>query len=533
MEYREGTRIIRFLKFLGRFVPAQTLENIEEGLRHPISWVRGEGINPDHITPWELLLFSASSALGGMSDGYTGKRDFLYKEVYRIPANYLSVAGIVSSLWDAVNDPFLGAWIDKKRFGMPQFKTIMRISAFTGHILNIVKMIDGGLSAWQHVALLVFCNMAQDIIGTLDSVAWQKLGASVSPLTQQRTRINVWRNMGWQASGPIASLPMFLMGFKEVFGFSDYQIIFVGASLLLPFAITASILPTFVRQRVDFSQITAPQDKEPENLSITGSFHVLKHNRYFIANAAASFITVFSPDIGDELMVYRYLMPKFNVFGREMSGEGVLLIKQAISGIPATFMQAFNRQIINWMGGPLRAQKLNSIIIAVSKLIQYIVGYNSIPKLAVTVLTETLINASRNWDGIAGSMLNYEFYDYVELKTGQRSEGVTAAINGLFSKIITNNIGLVTGNAFLQWTGYKGGYLADGTTPPERYMKYMWPMYTLIPLLDNTIWTLARCSVKWTPEDRENTERELAERRAAIRLKMDEQSEEQQETTVE
>ncbi|MGI6745726.1 MAG: Inner membrane symporter YihP [Firmicutes bacterium ADurb.Bin300] len=516
--------INKFLKLLGRFVPTQTLENIEEGLRNPIRWLRGGGIPPEHITPWELLLFSLSSVLGGMSDGYTGKRDFLYKEVYRIPPNYLSVAGIITSLWDAANDPFLGAWIDKKRFGMPQFRTIMRISAFTGHTLNIIKMIDGGLSAWQHVALLLFCNMAQDIIGTLDSVAWQKLGASVSPLTQQRTRISVWRNMGGQAAGPIASLPMFFMGFKDVFGFSDYQIIFVGSCLLLPFAVTASILPTFVRQRVDFSQTIEESQEDDVKPSIIDSFRIIKHNRYFIANSIAGLITVFSPDIGDELMVYRYLMPKFNVFGREMSGEGVLLIKQAISGIPATFMQAFNRQIINKMGGPLRAQKLNSIIIAVSKLIQYFVGYNSIPKLAVTILTETLINASRNWDGIAGTMLNYEFYDYVELKTGRRSEGVTAAINGLFSKIITNNIGLVTGNAFLQWTGYKGGYLADGTTPPERYMKYMWPMYTLIPMLDNTIWTIARCAVKWTPEDRDNTERELAERRAAILTEKEEQN---------
>ncbi|MDR2686508.1 MAG: hypothetical protein LBB75_02050, partial [Oscillospiraceae bacterium] len=106
------------------------------------------------------------------------------------------------------------------------------------------------------------------------------------------------------------------------------------------------------------------------------------------------------------------------------------------------------------------------------------------------------------------------FYDYVELKTGERSEGVTTAVNNLFSKIVTNNIGQVTGNAFLQWTGYTGGYKADGTRPPEKYLKFMWPMYTLIPVLDHAIWFAARCFVKWKPEDRERTEQALAERRA-------------------
>ena len=506
----EGCAIGRFSELLGRIVPEETRARLKEGIRHPARWVRGEGIPPDHITPWELLLYFFNRAFGSMSEGFTGKQDFLYKEVYRIPPNNISVAGVLSSVWDAVNDPILGSWMDKKRLGPRALRTILRVSAVTGSVLAVVKLIDGGLSPWGHLALLMFCNMSQDIIGTLAGVADQKMRAGISPSSQQRGRIAVWSNVGYSFSWFIANAPTALMGFSQVLGLSDYQIIFIGACIMLPFGIAASMLPTFIRQRVDYSK-DAPEEKR----SWKETFQVIKHNRYFIFNAIASFITMFSPDVGDELMIYRYLMPTFRVFGKEMGGEGLLLFKQMLSGNLSTVLEPFNRQLINKMGGPLRAQMFHSVIVMISKSVMYFAGYKSIPRLAVLILMESFVNAAGAWDGVAGAMLSYEFYDYVELKTGQRSEGVTTAMDGLFKKIVTNNIGQVTGNLFLQWTGYRGGYKEEGTRPPARYLKYIWPMFCLMPLVDQSIWLTARSLVKWRPEDRERTELALAERRAA------------------
>ena len=497
-------------------------------MRHPVRWVRGEGIPPDHITPWELLLYFFNRGFGSMSDGFTGKQDFLYKEVYRIPPNNISVAGVISSVWDAVNDPILGTWMDRKRLNSQALRTILRISAITGSIFAVVKLIDGGMTPWQHLGLLMFCNMTQDIVSTMAQVADQKMRSGISPSSQQRSRISVWSNVGYSFTWFISNAPTALMGFSKALGLSDYQIIFVGACVMLPFGIAAGMLPTFIRQRVDFST-AAPyagsqgeEGEQPKKRSWKETFRVIRHNRYFILNAIASFITVFSPDMGDELTIYRYLMPTFRIFGKEMGGEGLLLFKQMLSGNLSTVLEPFNRQLINKMGGPLRAQQIKSAVMMASRSVMYFAGYKSIPRLAVLILMESFVNAAMSWDGVAGAMLSYEFYDYVELKTGERSEGVTTAVDNLFKKIVTNNIGQVTGNMFLQWTGYQGGYKEDGTRPPERYLKYMWPMYCLIPVLDQSIWLVARSFVKWKPEDREQTELALAERRAAAQKLRDE-----------
>jgi len=509
-------------KLLLRFIPQQTYDNLMEGIRHPKPWLRGEGLPPEHITPWELLLFFFNRAFSGMFDGFAGRQDFLYKDYFRIPPNQISIAGIISSIWDGINDPILGGWMDKKRLGPDALRIIMRVSAVVGTVFAVVKMIDGGMSNLQHLIVLAACNMLGDITGTMNGVAAQKMRAGISPSTQQRGRIDVWGNMGASLTWAIGNLPTFLMGFSKYVGWNDYQIIFYGSMILLPFGVFAHILPTFIKQRVDYSYpaATAPtgeptEGAAPEDLSLLQSFRVVKHNKYFIVNTIASFITVFTPDVGDELMIYRYLMPTYKVFGFEVTGEALLPIKQMLSGTLSNLLQPFHRQIINKVGGPLRAQQLKCLVNIFNRTVMFLGGYKSPWRFALIVAMESLWNASMGFDGVAGAMMNYEWFDYVELKTGQRSEGVTSAVNNLFGKIVTNNIGQVTGNAFLQWTGYEGGYKADGTRPPERYLKYMWPMYTLIPVLDHSIWFACRSFVKWKPEDRERTEQALAERRAA------------------
>ena len=459
-----------------------------------------------------------------ISGGYTDRQDFLFKEVYRIPPNDISKAGVISSIWDALNDPLLGSWMDKRRFNAQKLKTIMRISAITGNILAVARLFDGGMTPWQHLALLMFCNMSQDIIGTMDEVAGQKVRNAISPLTEQRGRTNVWGRMGMRLGWPLADFAMVFMAFRETFGFTDYQIIFYGACIIMPLKIASSLLLTFIRQRVDYSQPAAGAGEEeaPPRRSLLQSFQVVKHNRYFIASTIANFITVFSPDVGDELMIYRYLVPSFRVFGREMSGEGVLVAKRVLSGIPGTLTQPFVRQIIRRFGGPLRAQKCFCVILMVCNLAKYFAGYTSIGRLGLVILLDSIINAVQEWEEVAGALLNYEFFDYVELQTGERSEGVTTAVNNLFSKIVTRNIGQVTGNAFLQWTGYRGGYTQDGTRPPARYLAFMWPMLNLMPLIDWGVRLAARSFVKWTPADRARTEQALASRRAAAQTLQEE-----------
>ena len=560
----------------------------------PVSWFKGVDLPEGHITPWELFLYALSAALSNITSGFAGRQDFLFKEYYKIAPNKISVGSVISSLWDAANDPVLGSYMDRKRWGPQQWRRIMRISAVTGSTLNVIKMLDGGMSDWQHIALLVACNCIQDIIGTLSSVSDQKMRAGISPYSQQRGRIQVWVSVGNSIGYPLSTIPMLLMGLRDVFHLNDYQIIVMGAVFMLPFNIIASYMVTFIKQRVNFragaptnslplqpevevnpeealseedlipieeemkhreaakkaelakrerkEMLAAMSRKErkafkaaerkehrekfargefeldPETgepkLTLLESFAVTKHNKYFIVNTIAGFITVFTPSV-DPLLIYRYLVPRFTLFGKEISGEMMWLVHAQVAGTPVTFTKPFSRQLVNKVGGPLKTNKLCHMINASLYFLRFLVGCNKFWKLFFNMIAEAAAYVVNDMNSVAENMLNYEMLDYVEWKTGLRTEGVTASVSGLLSKIVTNNIGTVTGNAFLAWTGYEGGYIDEGGEVPERFRKYMWPMYTLASVFDQMVYLLLRSTVKYSPEDSHRVEEALKERRAA------------------
>lgn len=583
-------------------------DELKAAITNPVAWFKGAQTPDGYVTPWELFIFAVSNMFTVGAGGFSGKLDFLFKEWYHIKPNDMTKAGIISSIWDAVNDPILGSFMDRRKMGPKQWRRIMRLSAVTGHIFVLLKMldgkmlVDGGFSNTQHLIILVFFNCLQDIIGTMDSVAGQKLRAGISPYTQQRTRTQVWSSIGSSMGYTISAIPMLLMGLQDVFHLNDYQIIVMGTAIMLPFNIFASFLITFIKQRVDFkytgkpvnslpyvdeavlNAAQQPQEEEeheeteeeyaarkaqekkakeayqkarierdrildkmtykerrawkkahkvdfrekiangeipldPETgepkLSMLQSFEVIKYNKYFIYNTIGNFITVFTPSV-DQTLVYRYLVPRFKIFGKEISGEVFLVARDYIIGTPITFTKPFSRQFVNMCGGPIRVHKINSIVNIVAALIKLAVGINKFWKLAVNLLLDAVLYVIADMDTVAGTMLNYEMYDLVELETGVRTEGVTNSINGLFAKIVTNNIGAATGNAFLQWTGYTGGYKNTGEELPQRFQKWMWPMFTLSTAFDNAVFLIMRSLVKHTPEDARRIEQELIELRKSV-----------------
>ena len=569
-------------------------QQLREIVLNPVAWFRGVDLPEGHVTPWELFLFALSAALAHINNGLSGKQDFLYKEYYRIAPNKISVGSVISSLWDAANDPVLGTYMDRKRWGPREWRIIMRISAVTGHTLNVIKLLDGGMSDWQHIVVLVACNCIQDIIGTMDAVAGQKMRAGISPYSQQRARTQVWSSVGSSIGYPLSMIPNLLMGFKDILGLNDYQIIVVGAICVLPMNIISSFLLSFMKQRVSFrpgapinslpddpSHITPLQDEMPPQptesveeererirqtlrkkldekekcqqeqdmtakerrarrreekrihrekfkrgeyeidpntgepkLTILESFAVTKYNKYFIANTIAGFITVFTPTV-DELLIFRYLVPKLKFFGNELGGEVLLQLKWQIAGTFVTFSKPFSRQMVNLIGGPLKTHKLNNLLIIVANFLFFLIGANKLWKIFLITIIQALLNVVADMDAVAGSLLTYEMLDYVELKTGLRTEGVTTAVSALITKIVSNNIGTLTGNAFLEWTGYTGGYDETGEALPPRFVKYMWPMFTLATVFDNFVYLIARSFIKYSPEDSDRVEALLKERRAA------------------
>jgi len=119
-------------------------------------------------------------------------------------------------------------------------------------------------------------------------------------------------------------------------------------------------------------------------------------------------------------------------------------------------------------------------------------------------------------------MIRYEMFDYVEWKTGVRSEGITQSVDGLLKKLLKDNIGSVVGNAMTQWTGYKG-WDVPIAEQPQRFMDALWPLMHVGVIFGEIVALIAILRFKY-PHDPARVEADLIERRA-LAQKMREEAE--------
>ncbi|MDR1463924.1 MAG: MFS transporter [Oscillospiraceae bacterium] len=523
----------RLRKVLTRFkVSEPSQDEAVELLHHPVRWMKGgDNLPAGHLAPWEKLLFGLNGFLGTSAGGFNGQ-DRLFRYTFHVDPNHLTISGTISSVWDAVNDPIIGSFMDRHPWSDKTYRWICRANQLLVCVLNVIILLDLGLTPLQHVVLLTVFNVFKDVLGTFAGVSYSKYFAGITPFSNERGKTIVWNNVGNQCGYPIANIPNIIMGFaRDRMKFSDYRIYVYGTLILFPIALIAGWLPTYARNRVHFH----PEEKElekstpprslrekikyfPDTLrSIGKSFSILKHNNYLILNSIASFITVFTPS-SDDLPIYRYIMPKYHIGSREMRGEALIWFKKQFSGLPITILYPFLGVVVNKVGGPKRMHLVNSSLQIVCNLIKFVFDprrfKRTIPPLIMITFMDAFFETLGPLDGYASGILTYEMYDYVEYKTGVRSEGISTAFNALFSKMITGNINNATYNAFQSWSGINKVDYEKGDPAPARYLKYAWALFCLAPVADSAIWLIARLLFKYDPKQKAMIEAELMERRA-------------------
>ncbi len=507
----------RIVDFAKRKIPENAQQEIRQLAHHPIQWMKGEDAPEGHLQPWEKLLFAIHGLFSTAAEGFNGQ-DRLFRYTFRVNPNHLTISGIISSFWDAFNDPIVGQWMDRNPMTDQTYRRLSRINTLIGCIFNVLVLFDLGLTPLGHVVLMTAIRMCNDILGTFAGVAYTKYFVGITPYSKERGKTMVWGSVGTQIGYPIANLPNIIMGFaRDRLKFSDYRIYVYGALIMFPFAVIAGCMRTYARNRVTINAAAGEANgAQGQKRTLRETVSVLRHNKYLLLNAAAKFITVFTPS-SDDLPVYRYIMPKYNIGGTEMRGEALIWFKKQFAGLPVTILYPFLGVIVNRIGGPKRMHIINHSVSIINYGARYLLDprkyKRKMPPLIGIIITDTLIETLAPLNGYAENILNYEMLDYVEYKTGVRSEGMTTAFNAFFEKMVTGNINSATYNAFQKWSGINTVDQSKNELPPARYLKWAWTLYTLAPMLDQIVWLVARLLFKYDPKQRDMVEAELAERR--------------------
>jgi len=495
----------------------ETKAQIRQALRHPVVWWKGKGLPEEKIRPWEGGIQFFAEALKGFMGGFTEIRGRLYYGMGegKIPPNWASVTGVINITWDALNDPMIGNYMDRRRLSEKINRWIMRFNATYSPVMILLMTFHFGWTPLQRVVIWCIWSIFNDFVSTANAVAEAKVWASITPHTEQRRVVQLCKTLGNQMSQAISAVPILLMGLKDVIGLTDYQIMIYGAMLFAPLTVFCRWLPSFAKTRVDLSvkvrgegQTQEEAEKPP---SFRESFAVVKHNRYWLLSTVISFLTLALPGT-DKMHLYRFLLPKMQWRGKEIGGETIFFIKNTLLGNPGTFLQPFAGKFIKMAGGELKFRRWKTLVDLVATTAKFIVGYKSFPRLMFMFTMEMVQDIFNKWNPVADGVISYQMLDYVEWKTGHRSEGMTMAVSGMLNKLIRNNIGTVTGNMWLQWTQYQGWDIPR-EEQPARFLNSIWPLMHIGGIVSSAIWLAGLLWFRY-PHDPGEVERDLMERRA-------------------
>ena len=485
----------------------------------PMDWWKGAGLPEEKIRPWEGGIQLFAEGLKGFMKGYTDIKDRLYLGLGegKIPPNLKSIYDVTKITWDAANDPLIGSYMDRRRYDVNVHRWIMRLNATLSPLFILLQCFDFGLKPLQRVILWIAISTVADVMSTANAVSETKIWAGITPLTEQRSIVQLCKTIGNQLASAASGIPMLLMGLKDVLNWSDYQIMIWGAMIFAPLTILCRWLPSFAKQRVDFRVKVQGEDEEGQAEkkrppTFWECFAVVKHNRWFIMTTVVNLLKMFVPRT-DYVFLYRFLpVPSMTFRGKKIGGEVLYVLKNVTFGVPSVLFQPLAIKVVGKFKDKISFLRTHKIIILLTNLAAFLVGYQTWPRMIFFFVMEMSRELFDRWSPVPEELIRYEMLDYVEWKTGQRSEGMTAAVDGMINKLIRDNIGNVFGNAVLQWTGYLG-WDFPASEQPQRFLNSIWPLLFVGRTLGEVFMMFALFWFKY-PHDPKEVEADLIERRA-------------------
>ena len=257
-------------------------------------------------------------------------------------------------------------------------------------------------------------------------------------------------------------------------------------------------------------------EPDKQQTSILECFKLLFQNKMLMLVTLSNLLG--SLAFGGSLMTYffKYKLPEISIAGYVLGPLTLNTIFGTLTS-PLSFL------------GMLMADKLKQkfkgyknllifiqVCTLIGRVIAWAIGFEG-KNIIWTIIILALCSFPGGASSIAQTSLFCDSVDYMEWKTGKRTEGVTFAMQTFFTKISSGITGAL-GTLALSLLGYVAVEDTPGAvylgTQTEAFETWIWPLVMLTPGIAALICIIPLLFIKYTPEQKAQVEKELAERRA-------------------
>ncbi len=466
------------------------------------------------------VAFMCGGMLGqALISGFMGTFLFLFYNRIGIQPWIVGLVLGITRVWDGVNDPVIGALIDRKKSGRNgKFRQLIINTALPVGIITILLFfVPQGAGIYFQCAWILVFYLMWDVLYTVHDISKWGLLARISPSDRERNKIITYSKTMMEVGLAFPKVFMLLIDegnmkkLTELTGweFTIEKVIMVSAVILGLAGIFLMGMPIFTKERI-------LANNPPQSL-ILDLKNVLK-NRTLLLLLLSTLLGSLVFNIGSSYYFFSLMEVSVNVFGIELSGINIYVLFGIISSIPALFFAPFTHILAEKIGLK-NIIILNFISEVVFNTLAYFTGYQG-NRILIIVLFMTVTSMTKAWQRIAIISMVTESIDYMEWRTGRRMEGETFAVNSLIGKV---GSGVATAMSGLTLTLLKfnpspvNGVVAAGAL----FRKWVWPLLMFGPVLSAILTILPVFFINYTGKRKELIENELRERRILVNFKQE------------
>ena len=470
-----------------------------------------------YVSKKELVNFLAGLSGQNLVYSLIGGSFFTYfmTDIALFPAITVSVLLIVMKVWDGINDPIVGSFIDRHTFKSgeklrPFLKyTPLPVGVFTVLLFLVFSTNENLL--WLRVSYFIIMYICWDLAYTVQDVSVWGITAAVSPNSSERDRFVQWsRTIGSMVYGAFSTvIPMALEMIANAKGMSM-------SLVTLVFAIIFGLGGSMLSYRCSYARERIAVNKDEQQETLRESFMLLFKNKMLLLVTLSNLFGSLGFGISLVTYFFKYEIPNDFLGNGIIGALGLTTIYFIITGLPSFIGMLFADWMKKRLGGYVNVLILIQVFNIVARAIAFFVGFEG-KRLWISMIIIGIGSIPSGASSIAQTSIFCDSIDYMEWKTGKRTEGITFSMQTSFTKISS---GITSGLATLalHLLGYKAidnaaNYLGTQTAA---FDSWIWPLVVLTPAVASVLFIIPLLFVNYTKEKRALVESDLNARRNGL-----------------
>ena len=401
-----------------------------------------------------------------------------YTDVLKIPIASVMMLFIIARIWDAVNDPMWGAFVDSRQTRPDgRYRRFIKYFSVPMAIMTVLMFVKvPGLSSGATFALACVTYTLFGMVYTCVNVPYGSLAAVISPDDDDRTKLSTFRSVG-SALGTLPAMVLIVLCYTktETGKVMDYNKIILGVAIIAVIAAVSCLLcQHLVTERV----LVPPKETYKASELFSKIVRIVRTRPFVVLSVSAMLYlaaSVFSQSY------YTYLADKY--FG--MSALSMLAL--VCQYVPIAVLMFFAGKLIRRFGRK-EICALGLLVAGVFNLILYFLHTtnpwvflafcfmagigNAFMFLQVWALATEVVDYNRIVFGITDDALSYSLFSFIR-KLGH-------AVAAVFVNASLIRIGYSTDN--LTQDTLNGMYASSVLIPAILYLAVFALLYFLYPL---------------------------------------------------